>query len=141
MPATTPRVETFEVIDDHLVRKVVPRRGEAYEHRCPLDAYRELAWAAIDLAADGFTVEGSTDRIVLTNPYEQTVVADIHFHYKRAPKAVKKLAAKDTKKRAAKADKKSDEKETTKAVRKKDEKAVKEPKKKREKPVQGTKKA
>ena len=63
MPATRPRVETFEVIDDHLVRKVVPRRGEAYEHRCPLDAYRELAWAAIDLAADGFTVETLADQV------------------------------------------------------------------------------
>ncbi|MBU0640032.1 MAG: hypothetical protein KKB50_14290 [Planctomycetes bacterium] len=56
MPATTPRIETFAVEDGCLVRKVVPRRGEPYEHRCPLAAYRELAWAAIDLAADGFTV-------------------------------------------------------------------------------------
>ncbi|MFH1109817.1 MAG: hypothetical protein V1790_11570 [Planctomycetota bacterium] len=54
MPATTPRVETFAIEDGHLVRKVVPRRGEPYEHRCPLAAYRELAWAAIDLATDGF---------------------------------------------------------------------------------------
>ena len=83
--------------------------------------------------------------------FEQSVkicvppLAFVYFHYKRAPKAVKKLAAKDTKKQAAKADKKSDEKETTKAVRKKDEKAVKEPKKKREKkeetPAQGAEKA
>ena len=83
--------------------------------------------------------------------FEQSVkicvppLAFVYFHYKRVPKAVKKLAAKDTKKQAAKADKKSDEKETTKAVRKKDEKAVKEPKKKREKkeetPAQDTKKA
>ena len=55
MTATLPRVESFEVEDDHLVRKVVPRRGEPYEHRCPVEAYRELAWAAIDLAADGFS--------------------------------------------------------------------------------------
>jgi len=63
MPATTPRVETFAIEDDHLVRKVVPRRGEPYEHRCPLAAYRELVWAAIDLAADGFTVETLVDRV------------------------------------------------------------------------------
>jgi hypothetical protein len=63
MPATTPRVETFAVEDGCLVRKVVPRRGEPYEHRCPLDAYRELAWAAIDLATDGFTVETLADQV------------------------------------------------------------------------------
>jgi hypothetical protein len=63
MPATTPRVETFVVEDRCLVRKVIPRRGEPYEHRCPLDAYRELAWAAIDLAADGFTVETLADQV------------------------------------------------------------------------------
>ena len=63
MPATTPRVETFAIEDGHLVRTVVPRRGQRYEHRCPLAAYRELAWAAIDLAADGFTVETLADQV------------------------------------------------------------------------------
>ena len=63
MPATTQRVETFKVEEGHLVRKVVPRRGEPYEHRCSVDAYRELAWAAIDLAADGFTVETLADQV------------------------------------------------------------------------------
>ena len=63
MPATTPRVETFAIEDGHLLRKVVPRRGQRYEHRCPLAAYRELAWAAIDLAADGFTVETLADQV------------------------------------------------------------------------------
>lgn len=29
--------------------------------------------------ADGFTVEGSLDQIVLTNPFDQTVVADLEF--------------------------------------------------------------
>ncbi len=63
MPATTPSVETFAVEDGCLVRKVVPRRGEPYEHRCPLEAYRELAWAAIDLAADGFTIKTVVDQV------------------------------------------------------------------------------
>ncbi len=57
------RAETFHVEDDHLIRTVVPRRGEPYEHRCPLNAYRELTWAAIDLAADGFTVETLTHQV------------------------------------------------------------------------------
>lgn len=55
--------EIFAVTDGHLVRKVVPRRGKPYEHRCPLAAYRELVWAAIDLAAGGFTVETLADRV------------------------------------------------------------------------------
>ena len=57
MPATTPRFETFAVENGCLVRKVVPRRSQRHEYRCPLDAYRELAWAAIALAADGFFFE------------------------------------------------------------------------------------
>jgi hypothetical protein len=63
MTATAERNETFAVEDGHLIRKVVPRRGQPYEHRCSLDAYRELAWAAIDLAADGFTVETLADQV------------------------------------------------------------------------------
>ena len=55
--------ERFEVLDGHLVRRVVPRRGKPYEHRCPLAVYRELAWAALDLAADGFTVETLTEQV------------------------------------------------------------------------------
>ena len=63
MTTTHKRDERFEVLDGHLVRKVVPARGEPYEHRYPLAAYRELAWAALDLAADGFTVETLTEQV------------------------------------------------------------------------------
>ena len=63
MAATHERNETFAVEDGRLVRKVIPRRGKPYGHRCPLDAYRELVWAAIDLAADGFTVETLADQV------------------------------------------------------------------------------
>lgn len=55
--------ETFVVLDGFLVRRVVPRRGKAYEHRCALDVYRELTWAAIDLAAGGFTIETLADTV------------------------------------------------------------------------------
>ncbi len=64
------RVDVFEVLDGCLVRRVVPRRGEPYEHRCPLETYRELTWAAIDLAADGFTVETLADQ-VRSRPIEE----------------------------------------------------------------------
>lgn len=63
MATTTRCVETFEIVDGRLVRKVVPRRGRPYAHVCPIDIYRELAWAAIDLAADGFTVEALVDQV------------------------------------------------------------------------------
>src|SRR3990172_1891236 len=57
------RAETFHVEDGYLIRRVLPRRGEPPEHRCRLGAYREAAWAAIDLAADGFTVETLADQV------------------------------------------------------------------------------
>lgn len=52
------RQDTFSVEDGALVRRVVPRRGDPYEHRCPLEAYKDLAWAALDFgdADRGFTV-------------------------------------------------------------------------------------
>jgi hypothetical protein len=55
--------ETFVVEDGYLVRKVVPPRGRPYEHRCSLAAHRELTWAAIDLAASGFTVTTLADQV------------------------------------------------------------------------------
>lgn len=39
-----PRNETFAVEDGFLVRRVVPRRGTPYEHRCPTDAFENIAW-------------------------------------------------------------------------------------------------
>ena len=62
MPMTTPSDETFSVENGHFVRQVVPRRGEPYAHRCPPDTYRALVRAAIDLAADGITVETLNDQ-------------------------------------------------------------------------------
>ena len=40
MPATRERIETFEVFDHHLVRKVVPVRGEAYSVCIPRRGFR-----------------------------------------------------------------------------------------------------
>lgn len=37
--------------------------------------------------ADGFTVDGSTDALVLTNPGEQTVVVDVSFVTREGPRA------------------------------------------------------
>ena len=57
MCATQVRNETFEVIDDHLVRKVVPRRGEPYEHRCPRASFEQVAHAVDELGNETFTLE------------------------------------------------------------------------------------
>ena len=73
MPATTPRVETFEVIDDHLVRKVVPRRGEPYEHRCPRASFERVSHAVDEAGDDAFTLESLVQREDL--PFTQVAVA------------------------------------------------------------------
>ncbi len=51
------RNESFEVLDGHLVRKVIPVRGEPYEHRCQLAAFDRIAQAIDELGAEGFTLE------------------------------------------------------------------------------------
>ncbi len=53
----TPTDENFVVADDHLVRKVVPRRGDPYQHRCPRASLERVAYAAEELGAKGFTLE------------------------------------------------------------------------------------
>ncbi len=72
MTATHEPNETFEVIDDHLARKVVPRRGEPYEHRCPKASFEQVAHAAEELGAQGFTLESLLQ-------YERNADRDVTF--------------------------------------------------------------
>ena len=72
MTASTPRVETFEVADDHLVRKVVPQRGQPYEHRCPRASFEQLAHAAEELGKQGFTLKSLLE-------YERNAGRDMTF--------------------------------------------------------------
>ena len=51
-PPPDERDETFAVEDGALVRRVVPRKGRPYEHRCPQDAYEAAAYAIAELPAD-----------------------------------------------------------------------------------------
>jgi len=71
---TTPRErdETSEVLDDHLVRQVVPARGQPYEHRCPRAAFEQIAHAAEELGEQGFTLESLLE-------YERTAGRDVTF--------------------------------------------------------------
>ena len=57
MAAQRQRNERFNVRDGHLVREVVPRTGEPYEHRCPIDAFNSIAQAIDELGNEGFTLE------------------------------------------------------------------------------------
>ncbi len=62
MAATRERKETFEVEDNHLVRKVVPVRGEPYEHRCPRKTFEQVGFAIDETSAETFTLESLVRR-------------------------------------------------------------------------------
>lgn len=68
-----PRIDSFRVDHDRLIRSVVPRRGKPYEHAGPLDAFREILWAGEDLACGGFTIEEIADHVDL--PMTQVAIA------------------------------------------------------------------
>ena len=73
MTAARERDETFEVIDDHLVRKVVPRRGEPYEHRCPRASFEQVAHAIDETGNESSTLKSLVQREDL--PFTQVAVA------------------------------------------------------------------
>jgi hypothetical protein len=73
MTTTHERNETFEVFDDYLIHKVVPRRGDPYEHRCSKQTFEQVAHA-IDESGDGtFTGHELARREDL--PFTQVAVA------------------------------------------------------------------
>ena len=73
MSTTHERDERFEVLGGHLVRKVVPRRGKPYEHRCPLASFERVAHAIDETGDDGFTLESLVE--VEDLPFKQVAVA------------------------------------------------------------------
>jgi len=73
MTAAHERNETFEVEDGYLVRKVVPRRGEPYEHRCPRASFEQMAHAIDEAGNEAFTLELLVEREDL--PFTQVAVA------------------------------------------------------------------
>jgi len=72
MNATTSRVETFAVEDDHLIRRVVPRRGEPYEHRCPQKTFEQVALTIDEMRNAAFTLRLLVEREDL--PFTQVAV-------------------------------------------------------------------
>ena len=73
MTATHERNETFEVEDGYLIRKVVLRRGEPYEHRCSRASFEQVAHAIEELGDQTFTLEALVQREDL--PFTQVAVA------------------------------------------------------------------
>lgn len=71
-PPPDERDEIFTVEDGALVRRVVPRNGQPYEHRCPQEALEEVA-ATIDDATSGFVMEDIRNTTQL--PWTQVAVA------------------------------------------------------------------
>lgn len=61
------------VLDGHLIRKVIPRRGRPYEHRCGRDSFEQVAHAVEELGAEGFTLNTLVKREDL--PFGQVAVA------------------------------------------------------------------
>jgi hypothetical protein len=52
------RAEEFMVdADGHLVRRVSPRRGDPYQHRCPRDAFEAVANEVAEFGPEGFLLE------------------------------------------------------------------------------------
>ena len=72
MTTTRERNETFEVEDDHLIRKVLPRRGEPYEHRCSRTSFEQVAHAIDELGNEAFTLQSLVKREDL--PFTQVAV-------------------------------------------------------------------
>lgn len=73
MTALHERNEAFEVEDDHLIRKVVPKRGEPYEHRCPKASLERVAHAIDEAGEEAFTLQSLVEGEDL--PFTQVAVA------------------------------------------------------------------
>ncbi len=73
MTAMIQRRETFEVEGGRLVRKVVPRRGRPYEHRCPKASPERVAHAIDEAGDTAFTLRLLVQREDL--PFTQVAVA------------------------------------------------------------------
>lgn len=72
MNATIPRAETFAVEFGSLVRRVVPKRGQPYEHRCPSVLFAQIAHAAQELGERGFSLSSLLE-------YERSAGRDVSF--------------------------------------------------------------
>lgn len=52
-----PLHETFSIVDNVLVRSVVPKRGTPYQHTCDKDVFENVAHTIDELNSAGFTLD------------------------------------------------------------------------------------
>ncbi len=90
---STVRIDLDATMPGEMVAAVIEIDGggalvEQWARHPSGDSHAACANATSDTwyLADGFTVDGSLDRIVLTNPYEQTVVANLSFATREGPR-------------------------------------------------------
>lgn len=90
---STARIDLDATMPGEMVAAVVEIDGggalvEQWARHPAGDSHAACANATSDTwyLADGFTVDGSLDQIVLTNPYEQTVVANLSFATREGPR-------------------------------------------------------
>ena len=72
-PPADGRSETFAVEDGALVRRVVPAKGKAYEHRCPQEAFEAVAATIDEIGQNAFVLEDIRQRANVT--WTQAAVA------------------------------------------------------------------
>jgi hypothetical protein len=66
--------ETFSVEQGQLVRRVVPRRGRPYEHRCTPETFQEVAHRIDELRGSAFVL-ADLNRAGEALPWTQVAVA------------------------------------------------------------------
>lgn len=72
-PPPDQRDENFSIEDSTLIRRVVPRRGAPYEHRCDKDSYEAVAYTIDELGDEPFVLDDLRARTGV--PWTQVAVA------------------------------------------------------------------
>jgi len=72
-PPADQRQESFAIEERTLVRRVVPLRGEPYDHRCDQDAYESVAASIDEMNSASFVLEDI--RKAANIPWTQAAVA------------------------------------------------------------------
>jgi len=67
------RDETFSVVENILIRSVVPAQGKPYQHTCDQDVFENVCHAIDELAGRSFT--GEEIREAIQAPFTQVAVA------------------------------------------------------------------
>lgn len=72
-PPPSERQETFAAEHGSLVRRVIPKKGEPYEHRCSQEVFEAVAHAIEEMGSEPFTCEDIRNKE--QQPWTQVAVA------------------------------------------------------------------